>query len=171
MDNASVNDVIVETVARCLLTRYGIPESSNMHIRCIAHVINLVVQDFLAGMDEADDPDIFDWFESNKEAPLHYDPATDPEQLALEKETDDDTIDLSLTPTEIEAKDDLEKDMAADNEMIEEEELEAISGQSAIKRVSSLFLLIFSLVLNITILVTVYHNENSLISPKAFALS
>ncbi|KAF6756067.1 hypothetical protein DFP72DRAFT_810841, partial [Ephemerocybe angulata] len=73
-DNASVNNVLMETVCRYLLSLYGIPYNPDSHIRCIAHVINLVVQAILAGLDEADDPDLFDYFEElNKSLPIHYD--------------------------------------------------------------------------------------------------
>ena len=82
-DNASMNDVIVSTVARCLLACYGIPYTPDEHIRCIAHVINLVIQDFLAAIDEADDPDDIDYYEINKNLPIHYDVTKDPDQLAL----------------------------------------------------------------------------------------
>jgi hypothetical protein len=85
-DNASVNDVVVSTAARCLLARYDIPFTPDMHIRCIAHVINLVVQAFLFGIDEGDDPELDDWYELNKDAPIHYDIDKDQEQRALDEE-------------------------------------------------------------------------------------
>ena len=56
------------------MAHYGIEYIADMHIRCVAHVINLVVQAFLFGLGEAEDPEIFDWFEANKDAPIHYDP-------------------------------------------------------------------------------------------------
>ena len=37
---------------RCILARYEVPFRPNMHIRCIAYVINLVVQALLIGIDE-----------------------------------------------------------------------------------------------------------------------
>ena len=57
-----------------------------MHIRCIAHVINLVVQAFLFAIDEGDDPDVEDWYELNKDAPIHYDISKDQDQQALDNE-------------------------------------------------------------------------------------
>ncbi len=57
-----------------------------MHIRCIAHVINLVVQAFLFGINEGDDPEMDDWYELNKDAPVHFDINKDEEQQALDNE-------------------------------------------------------------------------------------
>ena len=81
-----MNDVVVTTAVRCLLARYGIPFTPDMHIRCIAHVINLVVQAFLFGIDEGDDPELEDWYELNKDAPIHYGISKDEEQQALDNE-------------------------------------------------------------------------------------
>ena len=122
-DNASVNDVIVETTARCLLQRYNIPFTPDMHIRCIAHVINLIVQAFLAGMDEADDPDILDYYTLHKDAPVHYDVDDDEDQQALEAE---------------EIEDDDGMDVDADDMDMDDKEL--TGHQSAVKKVSCDFL-------------------------------
>jgi len=81
-----VNDVLIATVSRILLARYGVPESPNHHIRCLCHVVNLVVQDILAALGEADDPDEYDYFLLNKDQPFHLDIDTDPDQLALDGE-------------------------------------------------------------------------------------
>ncbi|KAF5309197.1 hypothetical protein D9619_012818 [Psilocybe cf. subviscida] len=85
-DNASVNDVIVETTQRSLLGRYNIPDSTDKHIRCMAHVINLIVQAFLASMDEAVDPDEYDSYVDLKSFPIHYDGNTDEEQHTVEQD-------------------------------------------------------------------------------------
>jgi hypothetical protein len=85
-DNVSVNDVLIATVARILLAKYGIPESTNLHIRCICHVVNLVVQDILAALGEADAPDNIDYYSLNKEQPFHLDIDTDSDQVALDNE-------------------------------------------------------------------------------------
>jgi len=61
-----------------------------MHIRCIAHVINLVVQAFLYAIDEGDNPDVEDWYELNKDTPIHYDITKDQDQQALDSEGLDD---------------------------------------------------------------------------------
>jgi hypothetical protein len=91
-DNASVNDVVIATVARILLAKYGIPSSPNLHIRCFCHVINLVVQAILAALGEADDPDDVDYYSLNKEQPFHLDIDTDPDQVALDDEEFDDDV-------------------------------------------------------------------------------
>jgi hypothetical protein len=94
-DNASVNDVLIATVARILLAKYGIPESTNLHIRCTCHVVNLVVQDILAALGEADDPDDIDYYSLNKEQPFHLDIDTDSDQVAMDNEEFDDDADES----------------------------------------------------------------------------
>jgi len=120
-DNASVNDVIVQTAARCLLERYDIPPTDDMHIRCIAHVINLVVQAFLAALDEAPDPDIHDLFDDAQDFPLHYDVGVDDAQIELEAEVIN------------------EDELMDDDELLHifEDDLDSLSKESALKRVSS----------------------------------
>ena len=88
-DNASANDVLVATVARCLLMRYGIPPSDNFHIRCLAHVVNLIVQAILSALGEADNPDACDYYELNKKNTdaVHLDADADPDQVELDTET------------------------------------------------------------------------------------
>ncbi|KAG6839502.1 hypothetical protein C0991_002004, partial [Blastosporella zonata] len=71
-----------------------------MHVRCTAHVINLVIQAMLFVMEEADNPSICNYYEVDKSAPIHYDPSNDDEQSELDKEPFEDgpikdlTIDL-----------------------------------------------------------------------------
>jgi hypothetical protein len=48
---------VVELGVRCILAGYGVPFRPNMHIRCIAYVISLVVQALLFGIDKGDDPE------------------------------------------------------------------------------------------------------------------
>jgi len=85
-DNASVNDVLLSTVSRILLAKYGIPPSPNLHIRCVCHVVNLVVQAILAALGEADNPDNVDYYTLNKEQPLHLNIDADPDQAELDCE-------------------------------------------------------------------------------------
>jgi len=85
-DNASVNNVIIATIAQICLARYGIPPSPNLHIHCVCHVVNLVVQAILAALGEADDPDEVDYYTLNKEQPLHFDIDADPDQIELDSE-------------------------------------------------------------------------------------
>jgi hypothetical protein len=114
-DNASVNDVVVSTASRCLLARYGIAFQPDCHIRCIAHIVNLVVQALLSTLEEADDPDILDYFEIHKGEAIHYNVDDDEDQAALEAEEID------------------EQDVAEDVEMDPEEEKMATG--SALQRV------------------------------------
>ncbi|KAF4611808.1 hypothetical protein D9613_004630 [Agrocybe pediades] len=105
--------------ARCVLARHGIPHTPDMHIRCIAHVINLVVQDFLHKIDEAEDPDKEDWYETCKDLPIHYDPSSDEEQEKLDKE---DLSKITVGP----------EDTPDDSD--EAELAEALGDESAVKR-------------------------------------
>lgn len=114
-----MNDVLVTTAARCLLVQYGINPSPHMHIRCVAHVINLVVQAFLHGMDEADDPNITDYFEINKDMPIHYNVDEDEDQLEMENE--------ELKESDFSAVDDFGEDIDTEIEKL---------GKSPVKRVS-----------------------------------
>jgi hypothetical protein len=61
-NNASVNDVIIEVTGQIILQKYNVPYTPDMHIWCIAHVVNLIIQAFLAAIDEADSPDDIDYF-------------------------------------------------------------------------------------------------------------
>ncbi|KAF9552914.1 hypothetical protein CPC08DRAFT_646303, partial [Agrocybe pediades] len=101
------------------LARHGIPHTPDMHIRCIAHVINLVVQDFLHKIDEAEDPDKEDWYETCKDLPIHYDPSSDEEQEKLDKE---DLSKITVGP----------EDTPDDSD--EAELAEALGDESAVKR-------------------------------------
>ena len=87
-----MNDVIVSTVSRHLLNKYRIPESPNQQIRCLCHVINLVVQSILANLGEAEDPKDNDHFLLNKAQPFHLDIDNDPDQVALDREEFNDDI-------------------------------------------------------------------------------
>ncbi|KAJ6558728.1 hypothetical protein B0H10DRAFT_1650243, partial [Mycena sp. CBHHK59/15] len=61
LDNAAPNDVLIRTLSRLLQEKFDlqfIPDNSQ--IRCLAHVVNLIVQKILATLDEASDPDVQD---------------------------------------------------------------------------------------------------------------
>ena len=77
--------MIIQTVTHIHLAKYRILELPNLHIHCLCHIINLVVQTILAVLREADDPDDIDYYTLNKEQPLHLDIGTDPEQCELDK--------------------------------------------------------------------------------------
>ena len=88
------------TVAWILLAKYGIPQSPNLHIHCICHIVNLVVQAILATLGEADNPDKVDYFTLNKEQPLHLDINVDPDQVGLDNEEFQDEEDDEAVPEE-----------------------------------------------------------------------
>ncbi|TFY51128.1 hypothetical protein EVJ58_g10725 [Rhodofomes roseus] len=99
MDNATTNDVLARTLSGLLMQRYGIHFSpENGQIRCLAHVVNLVVQKMLASLIDEDDPDDNDWYLLHKFLPFHYDIEDDDEVNAMEAaeaaETDNKAADL-----------------------------------------------------------------------------
>lgn len=85
MDSASANNVLARTLAGLLLERYGIHFSpANGQIRCLAHIVNLVVQKILSALIDADDPEVNDWYLLHKFLLFHYHLDGDEEQIALE---------------------------------------------------------------------------------------
>ncbi|KAJ6464225.1 hypothetical protein DFH09DRAFT_1489009, partial [Mycena vulgaris] len=67
--------------------------SENSQIRCLAHVVNLVVQKILAKLNEADEPEVVEYYLPNKDVPFHCDPDDDPDLRDLENETFEDQDD------------------------------------------------------------------------------
>jgi hypothetical protein len=133
-DNAAANNALFRTAARYLLSLYNIPEHPDRHIRCLAHVINLVVQAILAALDKADVCDDVggdgDYFRLNKDGPIHYDVNCDPDQAELEAMRDEDMEERDVLDEEyIERLADLGFDEA-------EDEIENIR-RSALQKVSS----------------------------------
>ncbi|KAJ7746207.1 hypothetical protein B0H14DRAFT_3514356 [Mycena olivaceomarginata] len=87
LDNASANNVLLQALAWLLMSKFDIQfVPANSQVRCLAHVVNLVVQRLLAALDDAEDPDTADDYLPNKDRPFHYDPNDDPELSALECE-------------------------------------------------------------------------------------
>jgi hypothetical protein len=86
MDNALPNNVLAHTLVDLLKQRYGLElDVDHLQGRCIAHIINLVVQALLHGMDDAfDDPDVLDYFTLDPDAPLNYTADDDPELQCME---------------------------------------------------------------------------------------
>jgi hypothetical protein len=87
LDNAPPNDVLIRALSRLLGESFDIqfvPENSQ--IRCLAHVVNLVVQKILSVLNDAEDPDVKDDYLPNKDLPIHYDPDSDPDVRDLEEE-------------------------------------------------------------------------------------
>ncbi|KAJ7865201.1 hypothetical protein B0H13DRAFT_1455339, partial [Mycena leptocephala] len=59
LDNAPPNDVLLRALARPLRENFDIQfVPANSQIRCLAHVVNLVVQKILAALGDVVDPDI-----------------------------------------------------------------------------------------------------------------
>ena len=77
--------MIVRFAAHALLSKYNIPINPNLHVQCLCHVVNLVVQAILSALSEAENPDNIDYYTvDGKHAPVHSDPTQDLEQLELE---------------------------------------------------------------------------------------
>ncbi|KAL1939855.1 hypothetical protein VTO73DRAFT_9555 [Trametes versicolor] len=140
MDNASANDVLARTLSRLLLRRYGLHFSpENGRIRCIAHVVNLVVQSIVHELFEADDPALADYYELwNKHLPFHYDAATDDENTQFDWEAsskDDGTDIIDIDGAEADAGSATEDD-EDDEEDEDDDPLDGnvSPGQSALKK-------------------------------------
>jgi hypothetical protein len=113
MDNAANCDVLARVLGILLMERYGMEfHSDNARVRCLAHVVNIVVQTLLKQLNEAEDPDILDWFDANKHLPIHYDGDEDEDVKAMEAE---DLAEAEDGNTEIDEilKDELPKDVAS----------------------------------------------------------
>ena len=72
------------------MERYGVPfHPNNSHIRCLAHVVNLVAQKVLSVAKEVDDPEFQDYYEQlNKQFPVHYNLDGDEDLQDFENEED-----------------------------------------------------------------------------------
>ncbi|KAL0059195.1 hypothetical protein AAF712_014089 [Marasmius tenuissimus] len=120
-DNATVNNVLIKTVARSLLKKYDVGLNNDRQIRCVAHIMNLVVQDILHTIGEADDPDVVDYFKLHQDMSFHYNPQEDVDQLELESEQDRKDIFLD------------------DEEQIDEDLIDDLVDDSALKRAIDLW--------------------------------
>lgn len=120
MYNASSNDVMARVLGGFLMERYGVQfVAYDAYIHCLAHVVNLVVQDILSHLDEADNPDVCDYHQENKGQP------SDGEALGEVKEFDAaskelaDEIDKALTEDEDEDEGDGDKDKEEEDKIFE----------------------------------------------------
>ncbi|KAF7349955.1 hypothetical protein MVEN_01296600 [Mycena venus] len=97
LDNASPNDVLLRALARLLQEKFDLQfVPANSQIRCLAHVVNLVVQKILAALGDVADPDVTDDYLPNKDVPFHYNPDNDPALDELEREVFDDKTDTGV---------------------------------------------------------------------------
>ena len=113
MDNTSNCNVLACVLSILLMECYGTEfHSDNARIRCLAHVVNIVVQTLLKQLNEAEDPEILNWFEGNRHLPVHYNRDEDEEVKAMEAE---DLVAVEDGRTEINeiSKDELPKDASS----------------------------------------------------------
>jgi hypothetical protein len=102
LDNASPNDVLLRALARLLQEKFDLQfVPANSQIRCLAHVVNLVVQKILAALGNVVDPDVTDDYLPNKDVPFHYNPDNDPALDELEREVFDDKADSGADEDEV----------------------------------------------------------------------
>ncbi|KAI1782569.1 hypothetical protein LXA43DRAFT_905418 [Ganoderma leucocontextum] len=141
MDNASTNDVLARTLGVLLLKRYGLhftPE--NGQIRCLAHVVNLVVQKILHELFEADDPALQDYYELfNKHLPIHYDLDADEENQQLQTEGKEERAKARQTQVDDSSADEAGNEGEEDSEdldaLLDGEDLGSeVAGASAVKK-------------------------------------
>jgi hypothetical protein len=72
--NASPNNVMARLLTHLLWVRYNLKyNAEEQRIRCMGHVINLVAQAMLFAIEEAEDPEVNDYFEIHKFEPVHLD--------------------------------------------------------------------------------------------------
>lgn len=87
MDNALSCDILARVFGTLLMEHYNLQfHSDNVCIRCLAHIVNIVVQTMLRELDKAEDPDILDWFDLTKNQPVDYDPNKDKAVVEMEEE-------------------------------------------------------------------------------------
>jgi hypothetical protein len=131
------------------LAKYGIPPLPNLHICCLCHVVNLVVQAILAALGEADNSDEVNYFTLNKEQPFHLDIDADPDQIELDREEFQDEEEDETTPEE--------------NITLEEEKLKATESPLSKVRISAMKLSYPGMPM--FMLATLHHKQNCLITP------
>jgi hypothetical protein len=88
MDNASANDTLALALERLLDVRYNIKFDPAHHRgRCLAHVVNLIVQKLLKSLGEIDDdPEDLDYFLLNRTADIHYSVDDDRDVMDMESQ-------------------------------------------------------------------------------------
>lgn len=100
MDNASTNDVLARTLTRLLLKRYNITFApQNAQIRCLAHVVNLVVQKIFSELLGVSDPALDDYYELWKHLPVHFDVEAE-DKAEAEAEEERAKVDPKAVPTD-----------------------------------------------------------------------
>ncbi|KAF5332385.1 hypothetical protein D9758_018913 [Tetrapyrgos nigripes] len=105
---------------------FACPE--NNRIRCMAHVVNLIVQATLKVMEEAESPDDVDYYFFHKDQPIHYDEADDEDLQAMEAERDNDGNDGDESDSE---SNECEK---GEDSLLETSDLKEARFASALKR-------------------------------------
>lgn len=79
--------MLIRALSRLLREKFDIQFApDNSQIRCLAHVVNLILQKLLAALEEAIDPSLEDDYLLNKDLPFHYDPTLDDDLNELERE-------------------------------------------------------------------------------------
>ena len=71
----------------------------------MAHIVNLIIQALLTSLNEAEDPDIDDYYIPNKHLPFHYNPNDDEvQQMGAEDEEFTELLHMELKNGELEGE-------------------------------------------------------------------
>ncbi|KZP08161.1 hypothetical protein FIBSPDRAFT_725138 [Athelia psychrophila] len=106
-------DVLARVLGTLLSERYGLTfHSDNARIRCLAHIVNIIVQTILKQFDEADDPDLTDYYETMKNLPVHYSPEDDEDLQEMEREAFEDIGNAMCDEEEESSESELTEDTA-----------------------------------------------------------
>lgn len=87
MDNASANGVMAKVVCKIFSQHYDTHlDPTNTQVRCCPHGGNRIAQTLLSGVDEADDPELLDYFLEHRNEPIHFSLDDDEKLQEFEKE-------------------------------------------------------------------------------------
>lgn len=133
MDNASVNDVLMRGLCHLLKLRYGMDDLTveDSFSRCLAHTTALSVQAALCALDEAEDPDSYDYYmELHRKDPIHYDEEM-AEADAAEAEAAEEDVDNNLV---VGGQDDMEKQVDDLVRVLDRQALSSTSSTASIAK-------------------------------------
>lgn len=69
-----MNDTMANTIAQLVNAKYSLSvDEENFQGRCLAHILNLIVQAMLCILKEAPDPDVEDHYVLHRKDPIFYD--------------------------------------------------------------------------------------------------
>ena len=126
----------------------------------MAHVVNLIIQALLASLNEAEDPDINDYYIPNKHLPFHYDPDDDDEVQQMEAEDEEEGDEEDEEFTEL-------LHIELENKELEGELNAKVVYISKVKKVSYICLVLVKQLTHECYPLTCNHQEDLLITPTS----